>query len=41
MRWADGITNYKEMNLGKIQEMVLDRDASKVQPQQDPGVSSG
>ena len=41
MRWSDGITNCMEMNLGKIQELVMDRDASKVQPQQDPWVSAG
>ena len=26
MRWLDGITNAMEMNLGKFQEMVRDRD---------------
>ena len=41
MRWSDGITNCMEINFGKIQELVMDRDASKVQPQQNPGVSSG
>ena len=27
MRWVDGITNSMEMNLGKLQKMVRDREA--------------
>ena len=26
MRWLDGITGAKDMNLGKLQEMVRDRE---------------
>ena len=27
MRWQDGITDAMDMNLGKLQEMVRDREA--------------
>ena len=27
MRWLDGITDSEDMNLGRLQEMVRDREA--------------